>query len=115
MTMRPNRLRFDLAHADAVLRITIPTDRVAYAEEGETLRAGFRVTVTVLLDGASLEKFSEDREFRLTEEELLERDTLVITLPYALGRSGVYVFDVMVEDSLAVPPVPYRRSLRIVR
>ncbi len=50
-----------------------------------------------------------------TEDELLETDEFAISITYALDRAGVYVFDVTVEDALAVPPTPYRKTLRITR
>ena len=109
------RFRFDLSYAAAELLITIPTDRVEYAEEGDALRAGFRVTVSVVLDGECLEKLTSEREIRLTEDELLDLDELSIAIPYALDRPGVYVFDVTAEDAMAVPPTPFRRILRITR
>jgi hypothetical protein len=107
--------RFDLRYEGADLLITIPTDRVEYAEQDGELRAGFSVTVSVLLDGECLEKLAREREFRMTEDELVEMDALLISVPYALDRRGVYVFDVTLEDAMAVPPTPYRKTLRLRR
>ena len=109
------RFRFDLRYSGSELLIAVPTDRVEYAEEDGALRAGFRIRVSVVLDGECLEKLTRERELRLTEGELLELDELLIAIPYALDRPGIYVFDVTVEDALAVPPTPFRKTLRIQR
>ncbi len=105
------RFRFELDFDGRVLRISIPTDRVNYAQRIGVVRARIEVSVAVFCDGMRIDTLSEVKEIRLPEAEWKELDALVIAMAYDPLKSGDYVFDVTATDVLAESPSPFRKTL----
>jgi len=106
------RLKFDAAFKENHIQISIPITRINLEEHGDKLHSEFKIIINIYLDNKKIDSIEETRSLNKTEEELLEIDDILFEIPYEPKLKGEYLFDIIVEDLMAVSSSKYRRSVR---
>lgn len=107
-----SRLKFEAAFKENHIRISIPITRINFKEREDKLHSEFKIIINIYLDNKKIDLIEETRSLNKTEEELLEIDDILFEIPYEPKLKGKYLFDIVVEDLMAVSSSKYRRSVR---
>lgn len=102
------RLTFKANYEKGRIIITIPMKRISYKENEDKIQAEFKIWVSVYLDHRPLGSFEETRSFDFNIDQLDAKKTAIIEIPYQPPQKGKYLFDVVVEDLLALSFSKYR-------
>ncbi len=106
------RFEFDVEYRDGSIRIIIPVRRVDFKEENEKLNARFWVRITIYLEHTKIDEIEDVRDFSESEDVFLETKNIILEYPYELTAKGKYLFDVVVEDRMAMSFGKYRNSVK---
>lgn len=106
------RFEFDVEFKNNTILIIIPVRRVDFEEEDDKLVARFRVRINIYLDHEKVDEIQDTRVLRESEDVFLEMSSILLEYPYQPRLKGRYVFDVIVEDELAMSFGKYRNSVK---
>ena len=106
------RFEFDVEFRDGSILIIIPVRRVDFEEENGKLNARFWVRITIYHEHRKVDEIEEMRDFSESEDVFLETKDIILEYPYELTAKGMYLFDVMVEDKMAMSFGKYRNSVK---
>jgi GWxTD domain-containing protein len=106
------RLRFEADYEEGYIQISIPVTRMNFKEEDDKLRSELLIEVNIYRDNQKIERIEETRSFEWTEDQILEREKVLIELPFHPEKKGTYLLDIIVEDRLAVAFPKYRNYVR---
>jgi len=109
------RLTFEADYEEGNIFIFIPVTRINLVEKDGLFVSELGIEVNVYRGHMKMEKFRQDKSFRWTEDQILERDKVRIKLPYEPQEKGEYLLDIIVEDKLAVAFPKYRNYVRFKR
>ena len=93
-------LSFKAAYKDGAIAIAIPLKKVHFREEGDIIRADYKITVYVYRDYQKIDSPTFSKQLQYAKDRIPAEKELTFALPYPLERSGKYFFDVIVEDGL---------------
>lgn len=106
------RLTFEADYENGRVLILVPMTRIDLVEKDGLFVSELGIEVNVYRDHKKVDKFLQDKSFRWTEDQILERDRARIELPYDPMEKGTYLLDIIVEDKLAVAFPKYRNYVR---
>jgi GWxTD domain-containing protein len=106
------RLTFEADYKEGKVLISIPVGRINFMEREGRFASELKIEVNVYLSHKKVERFERSESFHWTEEEILERDKVLIEIPYDPGLEGAFLLDIIVEDKLAVAFPKYRNYVR---
>jgi GWxTD domain-containing protein len=106
------RLKFEAVFKENHIQIFIPITRINFEERGDKLYSEFKITMNVYLDHKKIDSIEEKKSLNKSEEELLETDEILFEIPYEPKLKGDYLFDIIVEDFMAVLSSKYRKAVR---
>jgi len=106
------RFEFDVEYRDDTILVIIPVKRVDFKEENEKLTARFWVRINIYLEHRKVDEIEEVRDFSESEDVFIETKNIILEYPYELTAKGMYLFDVMVEDMMAMSFGKYRNSIK---
>lgn len=91
---------FKATYKDGGLSIAIPLKKVHFREEGDAIRADYKITVYVYRDYRKVAAPTFSRQLRFAKDRIPAAKELTFSLPYPLEQKGKYFFDVIVEDNV---------------
>jgi len=91
-------LSFEAAYKDGQISIAIPMKKVRFREEGDTIRADYRITVYVYRDFRKIDSPTFSKQLQFPRDGIPADKNLILALPYPLEPKGKYFLDVIVED-----------------
>jgi len=103
-----SRFKFKAKYEDHKIIIIIPVARVSFKEEGETLNSKFRIKINIRHNNKKIDEIEETQSFSESEDEILEKDDILLIIPYAPPQKGKYYFDIIVEDLMSLSYSKYR-------
>jgi GWxTD domain-containing protein len=106
------RLTFDAEFRKGIILIFIPMRRINLVEKGGFLLNELGIEVNVYRDHKKVDRLRQDKSFQWTEEAALEREKVLVELPFDAQEKGEYLLDIIVEDRLAVAFPKYRNYVR---
>lgn len=106
------RLRFEADFKEGTIQISIPVTRINLVERDGKFISDLLVEVNVYRNHQKANRIVETRSFAWTEDQILERDKVLIELPFHPEQKGAYLLDIVVEDRLAVAFPKYRNYVR---
>ena len=106
------RFEFDVEYRDDKILIIIPVKRVDFKEENEKLTARFWVRINIYLEHGKVDEIEDMRDFSESEDVFIETKNIILEYPYELTAKGMYLFDVIVEDMMAMSFGKYRNSVK---
>jgi GWxTD domain-containing protein len=90
---------FEVAYRDGQLAISIPLKKVRFREEGDVIRADYKIAVFVYRDYRKTDALNFSKHLEYAKDRIPADKTLTFNLPYPLAHKGRYFFDVIVEDA----------------
>jgi len=90
--------RFDVSFSENQFLITIPTNKLSFEENNNTMNADFDITVYVYRDNRKTDEFNVQKTFSMDKEKLLEMKTIQFNIPYTVREKGKYDFDMVIEE-----------------
>jgi hypothetical protein len=105
-----SRFRFKAKYEDHKIIIIIPVTRVSFKEEGGTLNSKFGIKINIRLNDKKIDEIEETRSFSASEDELVEKDNILLIIPYTPPQKGKYFFDIIVEDLMSLSFSKYRNT-----
>ncbi len=93
-----NAFMFEAAYRDGRFVVTIPLKRIRFREEGDNVRADFKVTVYVYRDYRKIDTPTFRQQLSYPKDDIPGDKEVSFSLPYRLEGEGKYFFDVIVED-----------------
>jgi GWxTD domain-containing protein len=106
------RFKFEAEFEDNTILIVIPVKRINFEGEGENLNARFRVKINVYHENKKVDEIEETRIFSESEEEVIMRKHIIFKYPFEPKLKGLYSFDIIVEDMLAMSFSKYRNYVK---
>jgi len=103
-----SRFKFKAKYEDHKIIIIIPVTRVSFKEEGETLNSKFRIKINIRHNDKKIDEIEETKSFSESEDELVEKDSILLIIPYTPPQKGEYYFDIIVEDLKSLSYSKYR-------
>jgi GWxTD domain-containing protein len=91
---------FEAAYKDGQISISIPMKKVRFREEGDAIRADYKISVYVYRDYQKIDAPTFNKQLRYAKDRIPTDKKLTFSLPYPLAQKGKYFFDVIVEDLL---------------
>jgi len=93
-----HKFEFDLSYQNTLIKITTPTRKLSFKEEGDEMVAEFRVKVNIYLDFEKIDEINRDIRIGKSQENILDRDELSFTIPYQPSRKGSYYIEAIVTE-----------------
>ena len=93
-------LSFKADYTDGGIAIAIPMKKVHFREEGNSIRADYKITVYVYLDYRKIAAPTFSKQIQYARDRIPDEKALTFFLPYPLEQKGKYFFDVIVEDAM---------------
>ena len=103
-----NRFKFKAKYEDHKIMIFIPVTRVSFKEEGGTFHSKFGIKINIRLNDKKIDEIEETQTFSESEDEVVEKDNILLIIPYTLPQKGKYFFDIIVEDLMSLSYAKYR-------
>lgn len=92
--------------------LRIPTQRILLAEKDERLHSRFKVKICVYRNHKRIEELDETLSSSYTEDEILRMKFIRLEIPYSPPRKGEYLFDITLEDMMAISFSRYRNFIK---
>jgi GWxTD domain-containing protein len=92
------RFSFDADYKEGQFAITIPMQKIRFREEGDSIRADYRITVYVYRNYREVDRPVFSKQLQFAKDAIPGDKKLTFFLPYSLAQKGKYFFDVIVED-----------------
>jgi GWxTD domain-containing protein len=89
---------FKAAYKDGRISISIPLKNVRFREEGDSIRADYKITVYVYRDYQKVDTRTFSKQLQYAKDRIPAEKALTFYLPCPLEQMGKYFFDVIVED-----------------
>lgn len=89
---------FKAGYEDGRIRLDIPVKAIRFQEEGENIRADYRITVTAYLEYIKIDTAVFQKQLSYPRDAVPGERTVGIDLPYPLERKGKYYLEVILED-----------------
>ncbi|HEX7503429.1 MAG TPA: GWxTD domain-containing protein [Acidobacteriota bacterium] len=89
---------FKAGYNDGRISISIPLKNVHFREEGDTIRAEYKISVYVYRDYKKIDAPTFSKQLQFAKDRIPAEKALTFYLPYTLAQKGKYFFDVIVED-----------------
>jgi len=105
-----SRFKFKAKYEDHKIIIIIPVTRVSFKEEGGTLNSKFGIKINIRLNNKKIDEIEETRSFSESEDELVEKNDILLIIPYTPPQKGKYFFDIIVEDLMSLSFSKYRNT-----
>lgn len=96
-----SNFRFKVKYKDGALHVEIPLNGVNFNEIDNQMTMAFKITVYIYRDYQRLDTLHTERLLKSEKETLLKQKEMLVAIPYKVEHTGVYVFDMIVEDVLA--------------
>lgn len=93
-----NLLKFDVSFKEVRLRIDIPVKKISFQEKEGKMTAAFRVKVTLYKDYVKKDSQTTAQTLSEDKEQLLNKKTLQIAIPYDLKEKGKYYFEIVLVN-----------------
>lgn len=103
-----SRFKFKAKYEDHKIIIIIPVTRISFEEKGGTLNSKFGVKINIRLNDKKIDEIEETRSFSESEDELAEKNDILLIIPYTPQQKGKYFFDIIVEDLMSLFFSKYR-------
>lgn len=94
-------LVFNAAFKNDQVVIAIPLKRVRFSEEGDTIRADYKVTVIAYRDYAKVATQAFSRQLSFPKDDVPSEKEVAFSLPFPLQAKGRYYLEVLLEDTLS--------------
>jgi len=107
-------LRFKAKYVGDRIKITIPSDKVIFADEDGKLKVYLHVSINVNQGKKKECEITENKTLSFTEDEVLELYEVIVEVPYTPAKKGEYSFDVTVTDLKAEYLSKYRQLIKHV-
>ncbi|MCU0286647.1 MAG: GWxTD domain-containing protein [Acidobacteria bacterium] len=92
------RFKFKAQYIPGEIKISIPIKEISFAESGDNMKAKFSILIYIYHNFKEIDKKEETRDFSWSKAELLKKDSLDFTVPYAIVEKGKYSFDIIIQD-----------------
>jgi GWxTD domain-containing protein len=89
---------FAADYKDGQIAISIPMQKVRFREEGDSIRADYRITVYVYRNYRKIDAPTFSKQLQYAKDHIPGDKKLTFFLPYPLAQKGKYFFDVILED-----------------
>ncbi len=106
------RLRFEADFKEGNIQISIPVTRMNFEEKEGKFTSELKIEVNIYLNHKKVDRIEQAKSFEWTEDQILEREKVLIELPYHPDQKGEYLLDIIVEDTLAIAFPKYRNYAR---
>ncbi|MBN2345820.1 MAG: GWxTD domain-containing protein [Candidatus Aminicenantes bacterium] len=93
-------LTFQASYRDGRIFISIPLKGIHFREEGETIRADYKITVIAYLNFEKTGSSNFRRQLSYPRDALPSKKAIAIDLPYPLEGKGKYYLEVVMQDIL---------------
>lgn len=103
------RFKFDAKLENDTIEIRIPLGRITFDEE---LKAEFKIKINVYYNNKKIDEIIETRTLDESEDELLKKDNIFFNFPYKPTLEGDYLFDIIIEDMMAMYISKYRSFIK---
>jgi GWxTD domain-containing protein len=105
------RFRFKAEYEDFAIQVTAPLSRVTF---DENFKAVFAVRINVYRDNKKVDEINETKVLQESEENLLEtkRKNIQFGIPYRPSLKGRYLFDIVIQDTMAPLLSKYRTFIK---
>jgi GWxTD domain-containing protein len=103
------RFRFDSKFENDTIVIIIPLERITFDRE---LTAKFKIKINIYHNNKKIDEINETKTLEESEEDLLERDNIFFNFPYSPTVQGEYLFDIIIEDLMAMYISKHRSSIK---
>jgi GWxTD domain-containing protein len=105
------RFRFKAEFENSAIQVTAPLSRISF---DENFKAVFAVRVNVYHDNKKVDEINETKVLQESEENLLEtgRKNIRFEIPYRPSLKGRYLFDIIIQDTMAPLLSKYRTFIK---
>ncbi len=91
---------FRAGYRDGQIVISIPMNKIRFHEEGENVKAEYKVTVYVYRDYLKIDTPAFSKQLVYPKNDIPGEKEISFSQPYPLAGKGKYFFDVIVEDTM---------------
>jgi len=95
-----NAFSFDAKYGDGQLSISIPTKKVRFQEEADSIHADYKIDIFVYRDFMKVDAPTFSKQLRFDKNKIPGEKRLTFSLPYPLQEKGKYYMDVIIQDLL---------------
>jgi len=92
--------------------LKIPIERVTFEEREERLHALYHLKIRVYKDNKVVDEVEETKTCSFLEEEVLDRDDIVLEIPYKIPEKGNYMFDLILTDLESIYGAKHRTIIK---
>ena len=107
-----NRLLFNADITGDAITLSIPLSRLRFKDNKEGLYTVVRIQISVFLDQKKITTLNQEETISGTEEELLGKKNVSLKIPFRPDQKGKYLFDIIVEYTMALVYSRYRKAVR---
>jgi len=101
-------LRFEGRYENNALIITIPKKTVLFDEREDKLHSQFKAVIKVYRNHKKMDEIEVTRSLVFSEDEIWSMKNISFEIPYELPIQGNYLFDITIEDLIALSFSRYR-------
>jgi GWxTD domain-containing protein len=102
------KLRFEGRYENNALIITIPKKTVLFDEREDKLHSQFKAVIKVYRNHKKMDEIEVTRSLIFGEDEVWSMKNISFEIPYELPIQGNYLFDITIEDLMALSFSGYR-------
>jgi hypothetical protein len=92
--------------------LEIPIGRIIFEEKEERLHAIFHLKITVYKENMIIDEIEETKTYVFFEQEVLDKEKIVLEVPYTVKEKGNYLFDLVLTDLKSLYRVKYRTIIK---
>ena len=104
--------RADVTYRNDSFILKIPIERATFEEKEARLHALYHLKIVVYKDNEKIDGLDETKTYCFAEEEVLEKESIVLKVPYKVAEKGNYKFDLVLTDLESMYEVKYRTIIK---
>jgi len=105
-------LEFEGEFKNNTIILRIPTKRILLDEKDEKLHSQFKVRVCIYRNHKKIDELEEIISSSYTEDEISSKKYVTLEIPYSPSLKGAYLFDITLEDLMAMSFSRYRNFIK---
>lgn len=104
--------RAEAAYHKNSFTLKIPVERVTFEEREGRLHAQYHLKITVYKDNKIIDEVNETKTCSFAEEDVLNREEIILEVPYKVPGKGNYIFDLILTDLESMYKAKFRTIIK---
>jgi GWxTD domain-containing protein len=98
VTTKGMLLRFSARIKDNTLTIEIPTKKISFQEDGDSVKADFTIALDIFRDYKKVGTTRKEFHFSEKKDLLLKEKSITFTIPQVLSEKGKHYIEIILEE-----------------